>query len=84
METNSRRNLRNHCNGWIDQDLMQKNLSCANIKEAQKHVFFTGILSSSIFSFFFLSGSFALFVPKKKWHIGSNGGWYKTHRFTFP
>ena len=28
----------------LDQDLMQKNLSCANIKDAQKNMFtFTGI-----------------------------------------
>jgi Na+/proline symporter len=38
----------------LDQDLMQKNLSCANIKEAQKNMFtFTGIFV--IINLFFLS-----------------------------
>src|SRR5690606_40766560 len=38
----------------LDQDLMQKNLSCANIKDAQKNMFaFTGVFV--LINLFFLS-----------------------------
>ncbi|RXR21899.1 sodium:solute symporter [Flavobacterium stagni] len=45
----------------LDQDLMQKNLSCANIKEAQKNMFtFTGIFV--IINLFFLSVGALLYL----------------------
>lgn len=45
----------------LDQDLMQKNLSCANIREAQKNMFtFTGIFV--IINLFFLSVGALLYI----------------------
>ena len=49
----------------LDQDLMQKNLSCANIKEAQKNMFsFTGIFV--IINIFFLSVGALLYLYAEK------------------
>lgn len=51
----------------LDQDLMQKNLSCANIGEAQKNMFtFTGIFV--IINIFFLSVGALLYI-----YAGKNG-----------
>ena len=45
----------------LDQDLMQKNLSCANIGEAQKNMFtFTGIFVIIYIFFFFFDNHFYL------------------------
>jgi Na+/proline symporter len=52
----------------LDQDLMQKNLSCKNIKEAQKNMFtFTGIFV--IINLFFLSVGALLYLFKYKYNI---------------
>ncbi|MRX46614.1 sodium:solute symporter [Pedobacter puniceum] len=49
----------------LDQDLMQKNLSCKNIKEAQKNMFtFTGIFV--LINLFFLSVGALLYVYANK------------------
>ncbi len=49
----------------LDQDLMQKNLSCKNIKEAQKNMFtFTGIFV--IINIFFLSVGALLYLYAEK------------------
>lgn len=49
----------------LDQDLMQKNLSCANIKDAQKNMFtFTGIFV--IINIFFLSVGALLYMFAEK------------------
>ena len=49
----------------LDQDLMQKNLSCNNIKEAQKNMFtFTGIFV--IINIFFLSVGALLYIYAAK------------------
>ncbi|WP_065213358.1 sodium:solute symporter [Flavobacterium columnare] len=49
----------------LDQDLMQKNLSCPNIKEAQKNMFtFTGIFV--IINLFFLSVGALLYMYAEK------------------
>jgi Na+/proline symporter len=49
----------------LDQDLMQKNLSCNNIKEAQKNMFtFTGIFV--IINIFFLSVGALLYIYASK------------------
>jgi Na+/proline symporter len=49
----------------LDQDLMQKNLSCANISEAQKNMFtFTGIFV--IINIFFLSVGALLYLYANK------------------
>ncbi|VXB50249.1 Sodium:solute symporter [Flavobacterium sp. 9AF] len=52
----------------LDQDLMQKNLSCKNIKEAQKNMFtFTGIFV--IINLFFLSVGALLYIYASKHNI---------------
>lgn len=49
----------------LDQDLMQKNLSCKNIKEAQKNMFtFTGIFV--VINIFFLSVGALLYMYAEK------------------
>ena len=49
----------------LDQDLMQKNLSCANIKDAQKNMFaFTGIFV--LINIFFLSVGALLYIYAEK------------------
>jgi Na+/proline symporter len=49
----------------LDQDLMQKNLSCKNIKDAQKNMFtFTGIFV--IINIFFLSVGALLYIYAEK------------------
>ncbi len=52
----------------LDQDLMQKNLSCKNIGEAQKNMFtFTGIFV--LINIFFLSVGALLYIYAKKYGI---------------
>jgi Na+/proline symporter len=52
----------------LDQDLMQKNLSCKNIGEAQKNMFtFTGIFI--VINIFFLSVGALLYIYAEKFHI---------------
>lgn len=52
----------------LDQDLMQKNLSCKNIKEAQKNMFtFTGIFV--VINLFFLSVGALLYIYANKYGI---------------
>jgi Na+/proline symporter len=52
----------------LDQDLMQKNLSCKNIKEAQKNMFtFTGVFV--IINLFFLSVGALLYLYSAKYSI---------------
>lgn len=49
----------------LDQDLMQKNLSCANIKDAQKNMFaFTGVFV--LINLFFLSVGALLYIYAEK------------------
>lgn len=50
----------------LDQDMMQKNLSCKNLKSAQKNMFsFTGILVVVNALFLFLGGLLLLFAREK-------------------
>ena len=52
----------------LDQDLMQKNLSCANISDAQKNMFtFTGIFV--VINIFFLSVGALLYIYANQNHI---------------
>lgn len=69
----------------LDQDLMQKNLSCKNINEAQKNMFtFTGIFV--IINLFFLSVGALLYIYAAKHNIAIPAdaqGMVKTD-FLFP
>ncbi len=50
----------------LDQEMMQKNLSCRNIKEAQKNMFtFSGILVLVNFLFLFLGALLLIFIQNK-------------------
>jgi len=52
----------------LDQDLMQKNLSCKNLEEAQKNMFtFTGIIV--VINLFFLSVGALLYIFKDQYNI---------------
>lgn len=49
----------------LDQDLMQKNLTCKNLKEAQKNMFtFTGILIFVNFLFLILGGALYVYANR--------------------
>jgi solute:Na+ symporter, SSS family len=50
----------------LDQEMMQKNLSCRNIREAQKNMFtFSGILAVVNLSFLFLGALLLIFIQNK-------------------
>lgn len=50
----------------LDQDLMQKNLTCKNLKEAQKNMFtFTGIMVFVNFLFLILGGAMYVYAKKE-------------------
>lgn len=50
----------------LDQEMMQKNLSCKNLKEAQKNMFtFSGILVAVVFLFLVLGGFLAIYAQSK-------------------
>lgn len=50
----------------LDQEMMQKNLSCRNIKEAQKNMFtFSGIIFFVNFLFLFLGALLLIYVKNK-------------------
>jgi len=50
----------------LDQEMMQKNLSCKNIKDAQKNMFtFSGILMIVNFLFLLLGAVLVLFIQQK-------------------
>ncbi len=50
----------------LDQEMMQKNLSCRNIKEAQKNMFtFSGILVVVNLLFLFLGALLLIFMQNK-------------------
>ena len=50
----------------LDQDLMQKNLTCKNIKEAQKNMYsFTIVLVATNFLFLVLGGALYVFAASK-------------------
>lgn len=50
----------------LDQEMMQKNLSCKNLKEAQKNMFtFSGIIFFVNFLFLFLGAILLIFIKNK-------------------
>lgn len=52
----------------LDQEMMQKNLSCRNLKDAQKNMFtFSGILVVVNFLFMVLGAVLALYVKSRGW-----------------
>ena len=57
----------------LDQEMMQKNLSCKNIREAQKNMFtFSGILVFVNLLFLFLGALLLIFVQSKGIACGSS------------
>jgi Na+/proline symporter len=57
----------------LDQEMMQKNLSCKNLKEAQKNMFtFSGILMFVNFLFLFLGALLLIFVKSKGVSVNSS------------
>lgn len=63
----------------LDQEMMQKNLSCRNIKEAQKNMFtFSGILVFVNLLFLFLGAILIIFVQNKGIVIGSSDDVFPT------
>jgi solute:Na+ symporter, SSS family len=56
----------------LDQEMMQKNLSCKNIKEAQKNMFtFSGILVFVNFMFLFLGAMLMIYAQKMSINVVS-------------
>jgi Na+/proline symporter len=63
----------------LDQEMMQKNLSCRNIKEAQKNMFtFSGILVFVNLLFLFLGALLLIFVQNKGMVVTSSDDLFPT------
>ena len=63
----------------LDQEMMQKNLSCRNIKEAQKNMFtFSGILVVVNLLFLFLGALLLIFIQNKGLTIASSDDIFPT------
>jgi len=63
----------------LDQEMMQKNLSCRNIKEAQKNMFtFSGILVAVNLLFLFLGALLLIFMQKEGLVIASSDDIFPT------
>ncbi|MGC1391284.1 MAG: sodium:solute symporter [Bacteroidales bacterium] len=63
----------------LDQEMMQKNLSCRNIKEAQKNMFtFSGILVVVNLLFLFLGALLLIFVQKNGLNVTSSDDIFPT------
>jgi Na+/proline symporter len=63
----------------LDQEMMQKNLSCRNIKEAQKNMFtFSGILVAVNLLFLFLGALLLIFIQSKGLVIASSDDIFPT------
>lgn len=63
----------------LDQEMMQKNLSCRNIKEAQKNMFtFSGILVAVNLLFLFLGALLLVFIKSKELTIASSDDIFPT------
>lgn len=63
----------------LDQEMMQKNLSCRNIKEAQKNMFtFSGILVFVNLLFLFLGALLLIFVQTKGISVASSDDIFPT------
>jgi Na+/proline symporter len=63
----------------LDQEMMQKNLSCRNIKEAQKNMFtFSGILVAVNLLFLFLGALLLIFIQSKGLNIASSDDIFPT------
>jgi Na+/proline symporter len=63
----------------LDQEMMQKNLSCRNIKEAQKNMFtFSGILVVVNLLFLFLGALLLIFIQNKGLTVASSDDIFPT------
>ena len=63
----------------LDQEMMQKNLSCRNIKEAQKNMFtFSAILVFVNLLFLFLGALLLIFIQNKEINIASSDDIFPT------
>jgi SSS family solute:Na+ symporter len=63
----------------LDQEMMQKNLSCRNIKEAQKNMFtFSGILVAVNLLFLFLGALLLIYIQSKGLTIASSDDIFPT------
>jgi len=63
----------------LDQEMMQKNLSCRNIKEAQKNMFtFSGILVAVNLLFLFLGALLLIFMQSKGISVASSDDIFPT------
>jgi len=63
----------------LDQEMMQKNLSCRNIKEAQKNMFtFSGILVFVNFLFLFLGALLLIYIQTKSISVISSDDIFPT------
>lgn len=68
----------------LDQEMMQKNLSCKNIKEAQKNMFtFSGILIFVNLLFLFLGAILLIYVQTKGIVVASSDDIFATVAFRY-
>ncbi|MBE0666988.1 MAG: sodium:solute symporter, partial [Bacteroidales bacterium] len=68
----------------LDQEMMQKNLSCKNIKEAQKNMFtFSGILVFVNFLFLILGAFLLIYAKSKSITVASTDDLFPTIAFQY-
>ncbi len=68
----------------LDQEMMQKNLSCRNIKEAQKNMFtFSGILVFVNFLFLILGAFLLIYAKSKSITVASTDDLFPTVAFQY-
>jgi Na+/proline symporter len=68
----------------LDQEMMQKNLSCPNIRDAQKNMFtFSGILVFVNFLFLFLGALLLIFSQTKAIAVASTDDLFPTIAFNY-
>jgi solute:Na+ symporter, SSS family len=68
----------------LDQEMMQKNLSCPNIRDAQKNMFtFSGILVFVNFLFLFLGALLLIFSASKAVNVASTDDLFPTIAFNY-
>jgi Na+/proline symporter len=68
----------------LDQEMMQKNLSCRNIREAQKNMFtFSGIIVFVNFLFLFLGAFLLIYAMSKNITVGMTDDLFPTIAFNY-
>ncbi len=55
----------------LDQDMMQKNLTCRNLKDAQKNMYWMSVLLVPVNLLFLFLGALLVYLCRTKWESTS-------------